>query len=79
VKIPCNQNKVVELYKSGKSISDLCEIFDRVPNSIYQILKKNNVLRSKIEGLRLAKIAGKIYKRKPIDGLIENKELLLKE
>jgi hypothetical protein len=79
MKIPCDQSKVVELYKSGKSISDLCEVFDRVSNSIYLILKKHGVLRSKTEGLKLARENGKIYKRKPIDDLLEDEELLLKE
>ena len=79
MKTPCDQNKVVELYKSGKSISDLCKVFDRTTNSIYLILKKHNVLRTKKEGLKLAKEEGKIYKRKPIDELFDNKELFLKE
>ena len=79
MKTPCDQNKVVELYKSGKSINDLCGVFDRAPNSIYVILKKHNVLRTKKEGLRLAKEAGKIYRRKPIDDLLEDKESFIKE
>ena len=76
MKIPCDQNKVVESYKSGKSISDLCKVFDRSSNSIYIILKKHNVLRTKKEGLKLAKAEGKIYRYKPIDDLLKNKELV---
>jgi len=79
MKIPCDQQKVVELYQSGNSLSDIGKLCNRAPCTILVILKKYNVLRSKQDGLKLARENGKIYKRKPIDDILENKELLLKE
>lgn len=68
--------KICSEYKNGSSISDIAQSIGCSIGTIHRVLHKNKICRTVEEGLSLAK--KKIYKKRPIARLLEDKEKLLK-
>lgn len=67
------------LYQGGASLSDLASKYKVSIGTVHRWLKSIGILRSVKDGLLVARRSGKIYRHKPIDGLLCDKELLLSE